>query len=111
MPIDELGLVERLRAKINLLEAKPLLSEAAAAIERLLAERDEARESATVAQRVAVATGTKFIAAEAQRDKLKGMVEQAFRDGMIYGNNVTVTDPDEAWRTSRARQALEDSQP
>ena len=38
-----------------------------------------------------------------QRDAL---VEQAFRDGMIYGNNVIVTDPDEAWRTSRARAAL-----
>jgi len=33
-------------------------------------------------------------------------VEQAFRDGLTYATNCVVTDPDEAWRTSRARRAL-----
>lgn len=38
---------------------------------------------------------------------LEAAVEQAFRDGLTYATNCVVTDPDEAWRTSRARAAIE----
>lgn len=122
------------------LGAKPMLSELAAKIGKIRAERGEARLLVTEANnslygshgyfhslngdpfdRYHLANGIEALKqtsnlrwhdlqdAEAQRDKLKGMVEQAFRDGLTYATNCIVTDPDEAWRTSRARQALQDS--
>jgi hypothetical protein len=52
-------------------------------------------------------TGAKFAAAlsasQAEVERLKALVEQAFRDGLTYATNVTVVDQDEAWRTSRIR--------
>jgi len=38
---------------------------------------------------------------------LEAEVEQAFRDGLAYATNCVVTDPDEAWRTSRAPASIE----
>lgn len=37
-----------------------------------------------------------------------GLVEQAFRDGLAYGNNVEDADPDLAWQQSRVRAMSED---
>lgn len=42
----------------------------------------------------------------ASSPKVSEMVEQAFRDGLVYATSIVVTDPDEAWRTSRGRAAL-----
>lgn len=44
---------------------------------------------------------------QAEVERLKGLVETAFRDGLTYATNVIVTDADEAWRTSRVRAALQ----
>jgi len=90
----------------------------ASALEALVVERDEATETLS---RVEYSDGdaehwrslcehaeARALAAEAQRDKLLALVEQAFRDGLTYASNVVITDPDEAWRTSRARSALAD---
>ncbi len=46
------------------------------------------------------------LASKAEVERLKSLVETAFRDGLSYGTDVVVTDPDEAWRTSRVRAAL-----
>lgn len=122
-------IAEKLNAAI--LANNDLKDEAAAAIERLLAERDEARrvhhwsiddtgygtlhvcrnehDKGDKCEWETFVPIARAEAAEAQRDKLKGMVEQAFRDGLAYATNVVVTDADEAWRTSRARQALQDT--
>jgi len=43
---------------------------------------------------------------EAGREISDADVEQAFRDGLDYATICKVTDPDEAWRTSRARAAI-----
>lgn len=45
-------------------------------------------------------------ASQAEVERLRGLVETAFRDGLSYGTDVVVKDPDEAWRTSRARAAI-----
>lgn len=49
------------------------------------------------------------VAADARCKRLEAQVEQAFRDGLAYATNVVVTDADEAWRTSRARLALQEN--
>lgn len=36
-----------------------------------------------------------------------GLVEQAFRDGLAYGNNVEGADSDVAWQQSRVRAMIE----
>lgn len=39
-------------------------------------------------------------------EKLKKLVERAYRDGLAYASNITVVDPDDAWRTSRVRSDM-----
>lgn len=140
------NLVERLRYRVNNpsawdsfdQSASDDFAEAAAEIERLEAERDEATvyarnflvsfvnrhcdpvaEWAPLPDLIGMLTQIDNAAtiagifsnraqnAEAQRDKLAALVEQAFRDGLIYASNVVVNDPDLAWQHSRAREALE----
>lgn len=49
---------------------------------------------------------TALTASQAEVERLRTLVETAFRDGLTYGTNVVVTDADEAWRTSRVCAAL-----
>lgn len=115
------NLVERLRARVvfsltnkNRDRPDPLCIEAAAEIERLQADLAakhhqflyEAEKHSEWLEKF-MTMKARAEAAEAQRDKLAALVEQAFRDGLIYASNVVVNDPDLAWQHSRAREALE----
>lgn len=127
---DEMGLVElvaKLRGRANIapmsyytdLSANAALDkEAAAAIERLVAERDEARISAIDNAEVASDWSERATAAEAHRDKLKEVLSNLLP--LIYLEN----DQGIGWRISasdddghewdgdalrRARQALGDT--
>lgn len=127
MPIDELGLVERLNEEAQRLSchsldhgsvdagiASNLASEAAAAIERLLAERDES-------DRAASAMSSDLFRMADERDKLKEAltkIDAAFQNAVRGNRNF---ERDLGWTGSQdnmgeifaafARQALQDSKP
>ena len=42
----------------------------------------------------------------AENEKMRELVQQAFRDGVIYGTNIADADPDLAWEYSRSRAVL-----
>lgn len=44
--------------------------------------------------------------ARAAIEIIQPLVERAFRDGIAYASNCTVTDIDEAWRTSSVRAEM-----
>lgn len=124
MPDDSMGpvtddLVARLAADAAALEITGrggLVKDIRAAIDRLThLERElaEARRWRDNYERLclndierASSIDDELVASQAEVERLRGLVETAFRDGLSYGTDVVVKDPDEAWRTSRVRAAI-----
>lgn len=50
--------------------------------------------------------GSAEVLARAAIEAIEPVVEQAFKDGMVYGNNVKDADPELAWQQSRVRASL-----
>jgi len=50
--------------------------------------------------------GSAEVLARAAIEAITPVVEQAFKDGMVYGNNVKDADPELAWQQSRVRASL-----
>lgn len=94
-------------------EVEALIAEAADFTERMTGQPWACelidRLASILAASKARSTTEVEVTAEARCKRLEAQVEQAFRDGLAYATNVVVTDADEAWRTSRARLALQEN--
>ena len=82
-------------------------------VEGLKAKWIDADEDAKVQKEFLAAADARALAAEselsrlrAENEKMRELVQQAFRDGVIYGTNIADADPDLAWEYSRSRAVL-----
>jgi len=50
--------------------------------------------------------GSAEVLARAAIEAIEPVVEHAFKDGMVYGNNVKDADPELAWQQSRVRASI-----
>lgn len=94
------------------------LREAVAALSSLVRERDEARTerdnliawfdglTPNEMHDSIVKLRELVVVAEDEVARLSTLVDQAFRDGVIYGTNIADADPNIAWEYSRARASL-----
>lgn len=79
---------------------------AEARITTLERELDEAQTLRHKAEYHAGVLEAQTVVLRREVERLRSLAETAFRDGLSYGMDVVVKDPDEAWRTSRVRAAL-----